>query len=180
MRYESILKVISQRQVTIVTGPIDSGKTGWCRKLAAAHPGCAGVLLLKVYFEGERIGYDALHLSAGDRIPFARITGHEPSEWIAGEQVGLFSISTAGLNAANAWLIEAAGKPGHIIIDEVGPLELGGGGLSPGLRVVLASPLRHKIYVVIRSDCVEAVCDHFGISGCAVVDIRKDPGKEVR
>jgi iron complex transport system ATP-binding protein len=172
--------MISHRQLTIVTGPIDSGKTSWCRELAAAHPDCSGVLLIKVYFKGERIGYDALQLSAGHRTPFARSGGHEPAGWTAGDQVGPFSISTAGLKAANAWLIEAAAEPGCIIVDEVGPLELGGGGLSPGLRAVLASTLAQKIYVVIRSDCVEAVREHFGITGYAVVDMREDPGKEVR
>jgi iron complex transport system ATP-binding protein len=170
--------MITRRQLIIVTGPIDSGKTTWCRELAAANPSCAGVLLFKVYLQGERIGYDALHLPAGDRIPFARIGGHEPSGWIAGEQIGSFSISTDGLKAVNAWLIEAAAGPADIIIDEVGPLELGGGGLSSGLREVLTTALQRKLYVVIRSDCVEAVCDHFGITRCTLVDVSTGSRKE--
>ena len=167
---------MSNRQVIIVTGPVDSGKTGWCRELAAANPECAGVLLLKVYREGERIGYDALRLPAGDRVPFARLGGHEPSGWIAGDRVGLFSISAAGLKAANSWLEEAAAEPGHIVVDEVGPLELAGGGLSAGLRAVLTSRLEQKLYVVIRSDCLKAACRHFGISGYELVDVGAGEG----
>jgi len=177
MRYESTAGVMAERELTIVTGPIDSGKTSWCRELAAANPGCAGVLLIKVYLHGERIGYDALRLPVGDRIPFARVWEHEPSDWIAGEKVGLFSISADGLQAANDWLSEAAAQPAAIIIDEVGPLELAGGGFAPGLRAVLASPQQQKLYVVIRSDCLEAACRRFGFSGYELVDVGAGPGK---
>jgi nucleoside-triphosphatase THEP1 len=168
---------MSHRQLTIITGPIDSGKTSWCGELSAANPECAGVLLLKVYLRAERIGYDALRLPAGERIPFARIGGHEPPGWIAGERVGPFSISAAGLQAANAWLSEAAVEPADIIVDEIGPLELAGGGLSPGLRAVLASPLQQKLWVVIRSDCLTAACHHFDISGYKLVEVGAGPGK---
>jgi nucleoside-triphosphatase THEP1 len=171
MRYEPTSEIMSARQLIIVTGSVDSGKTSWCRELAAANPGCAGVMLLKVYMKGERIGYDALRLPAGDRLPFARVEGHEPSGWIVAQRVGPFSISSAGLKAANAWLIEAARQPVDIIVDEVGPLELAGGGFDPGLRVVLASPLQRKLYVTIRSDCVQAVCDRFGMASCRLVEI---------
>jgi nucleoside-triphosphatase THEP1 len=177
MRYEPAAEIMSERQIIIVTGPVDSGKTSWCRELATANPGYTGVLLLKVYIKGDRIGYDALHLCTGDRIPFARIGGGEPSGWIAGEQVGPFSVSRAGLQAANAWLTEAARQPRDIIIDEVGPLELAGGGLSPGLRAVLSSPLQRKLYVVIRSDCMEAASEYFGITSCGLVDIGACPGE---
>ena len=166
----------SHRELTIVTGPIDSGKTSWCRKLAAANPGYAGILLLKVYLHGQRIGYDALRLPSGERIPFARVGGHEPADWYAGDRVGAFLISAAALKAADAWLSEAATQPADVIIDEIGPLELGGGGLAAGLRALLASPLRQKLYVVIRHDCVKAVCDHFGITGYTMMDIGAGPG----
>ena len=161
----------SRRQLTIVTGPIDSGKTSWCRKLAAANPGYRGILLLKVYVHGERIGYDSLRLSTGERVPFARIGGHEPTGWQAGDRVGPFSISTAAAKAADAWLSEAAAQTAGVIVDEIGPLELGGGGLATGLRALLTSCLRQKLYVVIRRDCVEAACDHFGITGYTMVDV---------
>ena len=169
--HEPAAVTMSERRIIIVTGSVDSGKTSWCRELAAANPESAGVLLLKVYADSERIGYDALRLPVGDRIPFARKGGREPSDWTAAQQVGPFSISAAGLASVNAWLTEAAGQSRDIIIDEVGPLELAGDGLSPGLRAALASPLQRKLYVVIRSDCLEAACEHFGITDYAVKQI---------
>jgi len=170
-------EVMSNRQITIVTGPIDSGKTSWCRELAAANPRCRGLLLLKVYLQGERIGYDALRLPEGDPLPFTRVGGQEPPDWIAAERVGPFSISAAALRAANAWLTEAAARPELIIVDEVGPLELAGGGLSPGLRSVLASTLSRKVYVVIRGDCVEAACRSFDITRYTLADVAAVPAK---
>jgi nucleoside-triphosphatase THEP1 len=177
MRFEPTAEVMSNRQLTIVTGPIDSGKTSWCRELAAANPGCAGLLLLKVCLRGERIGYDALHLPAGDPVPFARIGGQESPDWLAAERVGPFSISAAALRAANAWLTEASARPALIIIDEIGPLELAGGGLSAGLSAVLASSLSRKVYVVIRSDCVEAACRRFGITRYTLKDVAAGSGE---
>jgi nucleoside-triphosphatase THEP1 len=158
-------------QLTIVTGPIDSGKTRWCTDMAAANPTCAGLLLLKVYLRSERIGYDAQRLPGDERLPFARVAGHEPSGWVPAERIGPFSMSRAGLQAANRWLIEAAAASGDIIVDEVGPLEIAGGGLVRGMRAVLNSPPRRRVYLVVRRDCLEAVCDHFGLRGCAVVDV---------
>jgi nucleoside-triphosphatase THEP1 len=163
-------------QLTIVTGQIDSGKTRWCREMAAANPKSSGLLLLKVYLRGERIGYDARCLPAGGRVPFARVGGHEPAGWVPAEQIGPFSMSRAGLEAANRWLVEAAAAAGDIFIDEVGPLELAGGGLSRGLRAVLDSPRQRKVFLVVRRDCLEPVCSHFGMGGYALVDVGAGTG----
>jgi nucleoside-triphosphatase THEP1 len=171
MLWQTDAGVLDTGQLTIVTGPIDSGKTRWCRDFAAANPACAGLLLLKVYLHGARVGYDALHLPGGERLPFARVAGHEPAGWVPAERIGPFSMSRAGLQAANRWLIRAAASSGDIIVDEVGPLELAGGGLARGLRAVLDSPPHRRVYLVVRRDCLEAVCDHYGIRGCAVVDV---------
>jgi nucleoside-triphosphatase THEP1 len=161
----------SNRRVTIVTGPIDSGKTAWCRNLAADHPHCSGVLLPKVYLRGQRSGYDALLLPSGQRLAFARLKGHEGPGWSACEEVGVFTICCAGLQAANDWLARAASCSEEIVVDEAGPLELEGGGLSPGLQTVLASGFPRTVYLVIRRALVEAVCRRFGIREYTTVHI---------
>jgi nucleoside-triphosphatase THEP1 len=173
---------MSSRRITIVTGPIDSGKTSWCAEFAAAHPGCAGLLLLKVYRQGERIGYDAHRLpsappfSAGERVPFARSGGQEPSGWVSAERIGIFSISATGLRAGNAWLVQAAQTAEHIIIDEIGPLELAGGGLLPGFRAALSAPVHKSLTIVIRNTSIEAVCRRFGISKYERIEVGSAPG----
>ncbi|MBN2551207.1 MAG: hypothetical protein JXB06_00495 [Spirochaetales bacterium] len=176
MPCERIVVVMADRRLTIVTGPIDSGKTRWCRRLAAGHPGCAGLLLAKIFRQGKRIGYDAVRLPLSETIPFARLAGNEPPGWRVGGRVGRFLFSAEGLQAGNSWLIEAAGGAGPIIVDEIGPLELEGGGLSAGLRAVLASELRLQLYIVIRSGFVEEVCARFGIGGYSLVEIAGGSG----
>jgi nucleoside-triphosphatase THEP1 len=172
MRYEQTEERMSGKSPIIVTGPIDSGKTSWCKKLADSNPECAGVLLLKVYLGQQRIGYDALRLPAAETLPFARLVESEPADWVEGERVGPFSISAPGLEAANTWLMEAADRPVEIsIVDEIGPLELIGGGLAVGLRAMLASPFHQKLYIVIRTGFVEAVCQRFRISEFDLVNI---------
>ena len=100
------------------------------------------------------------------------IVESEPADWVEGERVGPFSISAPGLEAANTWLAEAADRPVEIsIIDEIGPLELNGGGLAVGLRAMLASPFHQKLYIVIRTGFVEAVCQRFRISEFDLVNI---------
>jgi nucleoside-triphosphatase THEP1 len=174
--------------VIIVTGAIDSGKTSWCRELVAANPAIRGVLLLKVYRQGHRIGYDAWRVPEGARLPFARTEGHEPPGWDTAERIGPFSISRAGLQNANSWLSEAAAAsrtaPASgsraVIVDEIGPLELAGGGLSPGLGTLLASAIQMTLYIVVRRDSVEAVCDRFGISGYTLVEVEPENGSGLK
>ena len=176
MPCERIAAVMAERRLTIVTGPIDSGKTGWCRQLAAEQPDCAGLLLAKIFRQGKRIGYDAVRLPLFQTIPFARLAGSEPPGWRTGGRVGQFLFSAQGLQAGNSWLLESAGGAGPIIVDEIGPLELEGGGLSAGLRAVLASERPQQLYVVIRSGCVEEACARFGIAGYSLVEIQGGPG----
>jgi nucleoside-triphosphatase THEP1 len=132
------------------------------------------LLLLKVYHRGERIGYDALQLPGSEPIPFARVAGREPPEWNAGEKIGCFSLSESAVRAANDRLVRAAAEAADVIIDEVGPLELAGGGLSRGVRAVLASTLERVIYLVVRRECLPKVCDRFGIRGYTVVEVGAD------
>lgn len=180
MRSEQTAKIMSDHSLTIVSGPIDSGKTGWCRELAAGRTNCAGVLLTKVYMRGERIGYDAVHLTGAERIPFARVSGYEPQDWQAAQRVGLFSVSGPALQKVNAWLTRAAEQPVDVIVDEIGPLELQGGGLSEGLCAVLASKVVRQIYVVIRSACVKEVCDRFGIKEYNLVEIGAEESNNLK
>jgi len=46
-----------------------------------------------------------------------------------------------------------------VVIDEVGPLELGGKGLMPAVELALASPV--NLLIVVRSSLKEALQGHF-------------------
>ncbi|HUV06879.1 MAG TPA: hypothetical protein VMX75_04055 [Spirochaetia bacterium] len=58
--------------VVIISGQRDCGKTTWCRGNLSTET-TASVLLVKVYQVSLCVGYDAVRLGTGDRIPFMRI-----------------------------------------------------------------------------------------------------------
>ena len=154
--------------LVIITGQIDCGKTTWCRERLLVREGSwDGILCLKVLAAGRRVGYDALRFCGGESLPLLRCAGCEPPGWEAGERVGIFSASVRGLRTANRWLREAArGPAAGLLIDELGPLELAGGGLAQGVRFALGrtSPSR-TIYLVVRGSCLELINVAFGLRG---------------
>ena len=132
--------------ITVLTGPGGSGKTSFLeRSLAdifARRPGLDGYLSLRVPDGGETAGYDLLDVRTRARTPFLRRRG-EPS-W---QKVGPFSLLPEGLGAAEALI--RRGRPGEgLIVDEIGPLELAGGGVWPAFTEVLSSGDRPAIAVV--------------------------------
>jgi nucleoside-triphosphatase THEP1 len=154
-------------QVIIITGAVDSGKTSYCQRelVAGGNRRCRGLLLKKVMPAGNSIGYDAHDIGSGRSIAFTRRLGEEPAGWRQAERVGCFSVSAPGKEAANRWLEEAlAAKPRVLIIDEVGPLETGGGGLAASVRRCLeAAPPGLQLYLVVRRHWVDEVRDCFGL-----------------
>jgi len=150
------------RRLTILTGAIDSGKTSWCLAFARSHPGADGVLLKKVFRGGRRVGYDALRLATGRRAAFARLAGAEPAGFQTVERVGAFNIGRAGRRAANRWLLEALQSGAKVlIVDEIGPLELAGGGLADSIPAVLASSSVRHLILVVRRGCLEQAIERF-------------------
>jgi nucleoside-triphosphatase THEP1 len=149
--------------LTLVTGPADCGKTSWCRRLARDHPGFAGVLEPKLYEAGRRIGYDLCSLESGERLPFARLPGPalpgSPAEWV--QRAGLFFISAQAARAAESWvrgaLARAPAGPKGLILDEIGPLELRGGGLAHALALAVQCCDRIEVVLVVQARCLPAL-----------------------
>ncbi|MBA7650802.1 hypothetical protein ES703_58613 [subsurface metagenome] len=154
---------------------MDSGKTTWCRRNLVDREGnsCDGLLLPRVYESGRRVGYDALRISTRLAVPFARIEGFEPPEWVPAERIGPFSIDREARRTANRWIRESCLEdiPG-LVIDEVGPLEIQGGGLEAGLRFALDRWGPDKeLYLVVRSGLVDKVAGKFYIRNFRLVEV---------
>ena len=161
--------------VVIITGDVDSGKTSWCKQnlLEKKDHRYDGVLLLKIFSSGQRTGYDALRVSTGQTIPFARRKGFEPEDWHSTEKIGVFSISRKGKKIVNRWIREASSRNVEgIIIDEVGPLEILGRGLADSVQYALNNtPSYTKIFMVVRKDCLKEVCHKFNIKDHMLISI---------
>lgn len=123
---------------------------------------CVGVLLIKRMNGNNFIGYDAFRIVNGDTVPFARRVGFEPQDWQTEERIGNFSISQKGKETANHWICEAASR-NCIVIDEVGSLEVRGGGLYESVQYILNQVERKDIFLVVQLRCVDQVCSAFQI-----------------
>lgn len=136
--------------VLLVHGAVRSGKTTAVGAAAAAG-NCVGVLAPD--------GPDGRHfvdLASGDEEPL-----EHPESGEAVVEVGRFRFRRAAFDFANARLLAADGNRG-VVVDEVGPLELRGEGLAPGLGALLA--VRPALLILIVRDPLLATVRHqFGL-----------------
>jgi len=168
--------------IVIVSGQRDSGKTTWCRENLSAES-TAGVLLVKDYEESLFVGYDAVRLGTGARIPFMRIRNFagsggrphlgRPHRFV--DEIGQFRISEEGLSRATEWIRDSAADPSKdILVDEVGRLELEGRGFFSAVETAVeqAGPgWRRTLYLVVREIFVRDVMERFGIEQAEVMEI---------
>lgn len=123
----------------LLIGDRQSGKTTACRRLvelARARGLSVGGIICPAVHEGRRrVGYDVIDLSTGGSTRLATTKG--PGV----ERVGRFHFAPEGLALGNTALSRAgASRDALVIIDEVGPLELAGGGWSRQLPSLADRP----------------------------------------
>lgn len=102
----------------------------------------------RVLVGGETAGYRVRDLRSGEERP---LCSREPP----GIPFRRFFFSPEGLAFAHRALARAAAEAEVAFVDEVGPLELGGGGFAPGLRAALQSPA--FLVLTVRPSLVEEV-----------------------
>lgn len=146
----------------IVTGPPGSGKTSLCRRYGREWQRLGrrigGLLCPEVRRAGQKIGSDARDLLSGQRVPMARLAGYAPFE---GYALGKYVVSFEGICFGRKALEKAlTEKCDFVVIDEVGPLELQGDGLTESVKSCLS--LAPNVAVVVRSSLVDAFVDYFG------------------
>jgi len=120
-----------------------------------------GILSIRVYKDGELIGYDGLDPSSGIVFPLARLRGMVVgSDWFIFNHL-IYAFSTQGFELANRILkrsAEALNLPSIVFVDEFGRLERARLGIHPG-AVRVAESLRDEGIVIFacRTDMVGAV-----------------------
>ncbi len=118
--------------VLVLSGPVHGGKTTFLEEAVPRWTGrglvCAGFLSVAATDPDGAKVYDLVEIGGGRRHPYLRRTGG-PGD----ERVGPFAFVPGTLDLARA-IVRGAGPAGLLVVDEVGPLELGGGGLWPCVR----------------------------------------------
>jgi nucleoside-triphosphatase THEP1 len=131
--------------ILVLTGPVHAGKTTFleraCRRWSERGLSCAGFLSPAVTGADGGSGYDLLELPAGPRRPYLR-RGDGPGA----ERTGPFVFAAGALERARS-ILRDPGRADLLVVDEVGPLELGGGGLWPDLSEAVRRPGRTSLLV---------------------------------
>ncbi len=147
--------------VTFIAGPVNSGKT---TRMAALYKekGGDGVLCPKHMENGTHRGYNLVHLTTSESLPFARFTDSVPIKWDEAFRFGPYSFSERAQEKA-AKIIESAiqTNTSPIFLDEIGPVELEGRGFAPLLRSLLNS--ERNAIVSVREFLLEQIINFFEI-----------------
>jgi nucleoside-triphosphatase THEP1 len=158
--------------VLVLSGPVHGGKTTFLESSVPVWIGrglaCRGFLSPAVMDVNGAKGYDLVEIETGRRRPYLRREG-EP----AAERIGPYVFVPAALERARS-IIRDAGSRQVLVVDEVGPLELRGGGVWPALRDALRRP-DGMILLVAREEILAGLATALAPAVPAVFDVR-DPG----
>jgi nucleoside-triphosphatase THEP1 len=112
------------------------------------------------------VGYDVVDLATGRTTLLATTDG------LGVEQVGQFSFLAEGLALGRAALETAAETPhGLVIVDEVGPLELTGGGWSKQLDRLAGRP--GCTLLAVRRDLAAEVARRWNVPAWGIYKLAK-------
>ena len=151
-------------RVRLIHGEIGSGKTrraaAWVEAEALAGRTVAGVLALK-----SPSGRQFMDIVTGDQVPLEHPAGDEVPI-----PVGRFQFRQAAFDWAVQRIEQSVGSVGSVVIDEVGPLEMRGGGFAPLLdRLERAHPGIQRVLLV-RTGLVEGIVERFCRDAVTVFD----------
>ncbi len=147
------------RILGVVTGARGEGKTtvvaGVVDRLRGAAVRVGGILAPGEMREGRRWSIDLVDLASGRRVPMA--TRDPLCEWPA---LGAFKVAPEALALGAAALSpEASAASDLLVVDEVGPWELGGGGWGPALDALHGGGT--PLLLVVRRSLVPDVLGRF-------------------
>ena len=153
----------------ILTGDIRSGKTTWLearvRELEATGVPVRGVLAPGVWRDGKKVGIANVLLPSHERVLLATpVNWGQSPIYRCADSLG-WDFDANALAHVNTHLTELAAtsgdmRPGLLVIDEIGPLELRRGeGLTAALELLDAgsTPTWPNVLVVVRATLAEEV-----------------------
>jgi nucleoside-triphosphatase THEP1 len=162
--------------VLVLTGPVHGGKTTFLEGAVPVWAGrglaCAGFLGPAVADAAGTQGYDLLEIGTDRRRPYLRRQGPPGAE-----RTGPYFFVPDALERARS-IIRESGPSGLLVVDEVGPLELAGGGLWPDLRDALRRQDR-TILLVAREEILAGLSAALAPVVPVVFDVRDAADREL-
>jgi nucleoside-triphosphatase THEP1/MFS family permease len=157
---QKLLLVITEKNrqlppVIIISGNIQEGKTTFVEKvinrLQRKNVKAAGFLSKVIYENGERSGYTLIDLQSKTSAELCSI-----KEDKSRERYGKFYFNAEGQELGIRILQNIPDDADYIVIDEIGPLELGGKGWAKAIEQLTRRESRPMIWVV-REQLVEKI-----------------------
>lgn len=159
--------------IKIITGKVNSGKTTeMIRRYEASHLGDGFVALKKM--EGNDVyGYSIRCLNNGNSLMWMIHQAHYHDDFINHGKFGPYYLNLDVLRLMEDDVddfLEKGTSP--IYLDEIGVLELNGGGYHNILKKLLASGL--DIVIAVREDLVKPVANYFAIKDYELIEVQRE------
>lgn len=150
------------QHLIIISGPIDSGKTTYLHRLIAHYEregaSIGGVTAEARYAGGRKCGYDIRDIASGQQTALVRSSpGSTYPGGEAVQAVGRFVLLNSGIEFSKDAL-EAGLACEVLCLDEIGPLEMRGGGHMPILQRILGR-YRGLLILVARESVAEELAN---------------------
>jgi len=158
-------------RTVVVTGAPSCGKTAAVVRLAEilGERGVpiAGFAQTGVIEEGIKVGFNVRDLQSRDEAGLARLAGRKGGEF------GTRFVFFPGGFALGRRALERAVKGGVVIVDELGPVELRGGGHMPAVVEAMSVPGLAGAVIVVRRSLVPSLLATLEATDAEVLDIEK-------
>ncbi len=142
----------------LISGPVDGGKTTLLRKMIRdkrrENHSVGGIVAAPLYRNGKKAGYDVLNILTGEMVPLVRPWDRYADPFPGGSQrVGRFLVLGEGLKYGVISVSEAV-DANILCVDEIGPLEAGGGGYREILDHLLKE-YKGTLWIVVRNETLQ-------------------------
>jgi len=157
-------------RVFLISGDQREGKTTFLKKAVALFDKknipVGGLIASGIDNQGVRNGFSLLDIASYEKILLCQI--EEKPGW---EKTGKYYFNPEGLKFGLSKLNHIP-RGSLVVVDEIGPLELGGKGWSSSLQRFLEEKRQIMIWVV-RRNLIEQVIRYFDLHNVRIFDIAK-------
>lgn len=168
-------------KVVIISGGVESGKTTFLRKLSEelnnSGKSVCGFISPRILDGTRTVGYSIENIASGELLPFLQETKMEVNEET--KSIGKYSINSETECKAKQILNDAMVEGADIImVDEVGRLELRGGGWHKELKHLLQTNTG-TLVLSVRDTFIDAVIEYFEMENVEVYQVQNSSPEEI-